>query len=286
MFWQLPFLYFFLAALVVDAAPAWYGIDHASLPDKSQQKRQIRPLDILLTETLMVVFSETETETTTEVLTTTESLSSAASTGTSTFISSQSAVTLRPEVQFVGEVPDPASDAAGVSFLPITNYLPSLSVEQTATSSASSTPTAISSEATGSPAAISSAETSSADQNANLPSATDPEPPTETDSTATDTDTSSGSTASPAFALHQPTVTGPLVSAYYPDWVSATLPPENIDMTRFDWIDFAFVIPDQKFRLAFDDPSSSPDILKRLVSAVRAKSTKAKISVGSWTSNR
>ena len=52
------------------------------------------------------------------------------------------------------------------------------------------------------------------------------------------------------------------------------------------WTGFAFVIPDQKFRLAFDNPSSSPDILKQLVSAVHAKSTKAKISVGSWTSNR
>ena len=50
-------------------------------------------------------------------------------------------MTLRPEVQFVGEVLDPASDTIGVSILPITN-LPSLSVEQTATSSDSSTPTA------------------------------------------------------------------------------------------------------------------------------------------------
>ena len=49
-------------------------------------------------------------------------------------------------------------------------------------------------------------------------------------------------------------------------------------MTRFDWTGFAFVIPDQKFRLAFDD-LSSPDILKRLVSAARAKGTKVKVSV-------
>ena len=50
-------------------------------------------------------------------------------------------------------------------------------------------------------------------------------------------------------------------------------------MTHFDQTGFAFVIPDQKFRLAFDNPSSSPDILKRLVSAARAKGTKVKVSV-------
>ena len=109
---------------------------------------------------------------------------------------------------------DPASDTIGVSILPITNYLPSLSVEQTATSSNSSTPTVISSGVIESPTAI-----SSADQTANLPSMANPEPPTEMDSMATDANTSSGSTAKPTFALHQPTVAGLLVSAYYPDWL-------------------------------------------------------------------
>ena len=121
-------------------------------------------------------------------------------------------------MQFVSEVLDLVSDTVGVSILPITNYLPSFSVGQTATSSNSSAPTAISSGVTGSLAAISSAETSSADKNANLPSMSDPEPPTEMDSMATDANTLSGSTAKPVFALHQPTVAGPLVSAYYPDW--------------------------------------------------------------------
>ena len=128
-------------------------------------------------------------------------------------------MTLQSEVQFVGEVLDLASDTVGVSIpIPITNYLPSLSVEQTATSSDSSAPTAISSDVTGSLAAISSAETLSADKSANLPSMSDPEPPREMDSMATDTNTLPGSTAKPVFALHQPTVAGPLVSAYYPDW--------------------------------------------------------------------
>ena len=133
---------------------------------------------------------------TTDGLTTTESLSSAAITGSLTSISSHFAVILRP----------PASDAVGDSILAITN-LPSLSVEQTATSSDSQAPTAISSGVTESPAAISSAETSSAGQNANLPSTADPEPLTEMDSTATD-NTLSSSTARPAFARLQLTVAG------------------------------------------------------------------------------
>ena len=89
----------------------------------------------------------------------------------------------------------------------LTNLL-SLSVEQTATSSNSQAPTAISSGVTGSPAVISSAETLSAGQNANLPSTTDPEPLTETDSTATDTNSLSSPTTRPAFALLQLTVAG------------------------------------------------------------------------------
>ena len=45
------------------------------------------------------------------------------------------------------------------------------------------------------------------------------------------------------------------------------------------WTGFAFVIPDQKLRSAFDNPSSSPDILRRLVSAACAQGTKVKINL-------
>ena len=86
-------------------------------------------------------------------------------------------------------------------------------------------------------------------------------------------------------AAQTPVVKGPLVSAYYPDWVSSTLPPESIDMTRFDWIDFAFALPDQNFNLGFDDPSV-PGILSRLVAAAHAKNTKVKLSIGGWTGSK
>ena len=75
---------------------------------------------------------------------------------------------------------------------------------------------------------------------------------------------------------------GPLLSAYYPDWVASDLAPEKIDMTRFDWIDYAFAIPDKNFNLVWDDPDSSPDILNRLVSAAHSKGTKVKLSIGGW----
>ena len=86
--------------------------------------------------------------------------------------------------------------------------LPSLSVEQTATSSNSQAPTAISSGVTGSPAAISSAETLPVGQNTNLLSTTDPEPLTEMDSIATDTNSLSSYTTRPAFPLLQLTAAG------------------------------------------------------------------------------
>ena len=122
------------------------------------------------------------------MLITTDVLSSAASTGSLTSISSHLAVTIRPP--------------ALILLVSLTNLL-SLSVEQTATSSNSQAPTAISSGVTGSPAAISSAETLPVGQNTNLLSTTDPEPLTEMDSIATDTNSLSSSTTRPAFPLLQ-----------------------------------------------------------------------------------
>ena len=104
----------------------------------------------------------------------------------------------------------------------LTNLL-SLSVEQTATSSNSQAPTAISSGVTGSPAAISSAETLPVGQNTNLLSTTDPEPLTEMDSTATDTNSLSSPTTRPAFALLQLTVAGLPLLAMSPTTVFTAL---------------------------------------------------------------
>jgi len=74
----------------------------------------------------------------------------------------------------------------------------------------------------------------------------------------------------------------PLVMAYYPDWAAASLPPENINFANFDWIDFAFAVPDQNFALTWDDPVETPILLHRLVTAAHSKGTKIKLSIGGW----
>jgi chitinase len=82
------------------------------------------------------------------------------------------------------------------------------------------------------------------------------------------------------------TVDTPLVMAYYPDWASASLAPEDIDFTRVDWIDYAFALPDQNFALSWDDPVGSPDLLKRLVQTAHAAGKYVKLSVGGWTGSK
>lgn len=95
-------------------------------------------------------------------------------------------------------------------------------------------------------------------------------------------------TVGPAFAPARTLVPikGPLISAYYPDWVASTLPPEAIDFSRLDWLDFAFAMPAQDFSLAWDDPQDSPALLKRLVAAAHAKHVNVKLSIGGWDGSK
>ena len=79
------------------------------------------------------------------------------------------------------------------------------------------------------------------------------------------------------------TPTSPLVMAYYPDW--ASFDPENIDFNRFDWIDFAFAVPDKNFNLTWDDPAA-PDMLRRLITHAHAGNKKVKLSVGGWSGSK
>jgi len=78
----------------------------------------------------------------------------------------------------------------------------------------------------------------------------------------------------------------PLVMGYYPDWASYSLPPEKIDFTRFDWIDFAFALPDQSFALTWDDPVNAPALLRRLVSSAHGAGKHVKLSIGGWTGSQ
>jgi len=74
--------------------------------------------------------------------------------------------------------------------------------------------------------------------------------------------------------------------AYYPDWAAPAFPPEKIDFGRFDWVDFAFALPDQNFNLTWDEPDQAPDLLARLVSAAHQRGKKVKLSVGGWTGSQ
>lgn len=80
--------------------------------------------------------------------------------------------------------------------------------------------------------------------------------------------------------------TVPLVMAYYPDWVGASFPPEDVDFDRYDWIDFAFALPDRDFNVTWDNVEDSPDLLHRLVVAAHSKGKKVKLSVGGWTGSQ
>jgi len=77
-----------------------------------------------------------------------------------------------------------------------------------------------------------------------------------------------------------------LVMAYYPDWVGGTFPPEKIDFKRFDWIDFAFAVPDASYGLTWDDAKNAPDLLRRLVVEAHANGAKVKLSLGGWTGSK
>ncbi|KAH9006963.1 glycoside hydrolase family 18 protein [Lactarius hatsudake] len=70
--------------------------------------------------------------------------------------------------------------------------------------------------------------------------------------------------------------------AYYPGWVAEDFPPESIDFSRFDWIDFAFAEPDENFTLA----QGESDTLLRLVGVAHQKSKKVKLSVGGWDGSK
>ncbi|KAF9782934.1 glycoside hydrolase family 18 protein [Thelephora terrestris] len=78
----------------------------------------------------------------------------------------------------------------------------------------------------------------------------------------------------------------PLLMAYYPDWASYSLPPEKIDFTRFDWIDFAFGLPDKSFALTWDDPVNAPALLQRLVTSAHDAGRYVKLSIGGWTGSQ
>ena len=77
-----------------------------------------------------------------------------------------------------------------------------------------------------------------------------------------------------------------LMMAYYPAWVAKTFPPERIDFSLFDWIDFAFAVPNANYSLDWDGSETAPDTLTRLVDVAHQRGTKVKLSVGGWSGSK
>ncbi|KAH7105665.1 glycoside hydrolase superfamily [Auriculariales sp. MPI-PUGE-AT-0066] len=83
-------------------------------------------------------------------------------------------------------------------------------------------------------------------------------------------------------SLSKPT---PIVAAYYPDWGASDLAPESVDFDRFDWIDFAFAIPNTDFGLDFGGEASK-GLLRRLVVAAHSRKKFVKLSIGGWDGSK
>ncbi|KAJ7019323.1 glycoside hydrolase [Mycena alexandri] len=73
-----------------------------------------------------------------------------------------------------------------------------------------------------------------------------------------------------------------IAAAYYPDWSADTFPPEGLDYSRFDILNYAFAVPNSSSTLTWDDGSQA--ILKRLVTSAKnsGHGTKIVLSVGGW----
>lgn len=72
------------------------------------------------------------------------------------------------------------------------------------------------------------------------------------------------------------------MNGYYADWTADILPPEDVDWTRFDVLNFAFAEPSYDARLEFTQ-SNSASLLQRLVKGAHAAGKKVVLSVGGWT---
>lgn len=75
--------------------------------------------------------------------------------------------------------------------------------------------------------------------------------------------------------------TDKVMAGYWPDWTASALPPEKIDFSKFDIINYAFALPTQDQNLNFPVDNSG-GLLKRLVSAAHAADSKVVLAIGGW----
>jgi chitinase len=105
-----------------------------------------------------------------------------------------------------------------------------------------------------------------------------------TASTKSASSTSSAAmTTSTALPPTQNAATRKLVAGgYWADWTAGTLPPESIDFSKFDFINYAFGTPNSDATITFSSGTYSESLLKRLVTAAHNANSKVVLSLGGW----
>ncbi|KAE8233613.1 hypothetical protein CF326_g1341 [Tilletia indica] len=84
-----------------------------------------------------------------------------------------------------------------------------------------------------------------------------------------------------------PAAAQPLLTGYWTDWTAAEMPPESVDMTRFDIINFAFGLPTPAFDITFNSAQSTAMLQRLVAAALKANTgTRVVLSIGGWLSSQ
>lgn len=82
-----------------------------------------------------------------------------------------------------------------------------------------------------------------------------------------------------ASPIQAPFVSSPplMIAGYYACWTASVFPPESVNFTKLDWVDFAFAIPNENQEIGWEDDNHS-QVLHRLVRAAHVQGTKVKLT--------
>lgn len=72
------------------------------------------------------------------------------------------------------------------------------------------------------------------------------------------------------------------MGGYWADWTANKLPPETIDWSKFDVVNYAFAEPDASGVLQFSQ-ANGPDLLTRLTNSAHSAGKRVVLSIGGWT---
>lgn len=72
------------------------------------------------------------------------------------------------------------------------------------------------------------------------------------------------------------------MGGYWADWTSTKLPPESVDWSKFDVVNYAFAEPDASGVLQFSQ-SNGGDLITRLTNSAHTHGKRVVLSIGGWT---